>query len=247
MPLLSLQQKAEELHKAGADLVVVLPFTANFATLTPDEFIRQVLVDGVSASLVLVGSDFRFGHGGQGTVDTLRERGAGLGFDVEILDHVCVEGDVKVSSSTIRDALAAGDVETAATLLGRPHTVRGTVVHGHQRGRVLGYPTVNLEEKSEGFVPKPGVYAGIIRVLGGEYLAGISVGKNPTFTDVTRDQVEAHAIDAEFDAYGATAEILFTHWLRDIESFDSVDTLIEALHADFAQIRAMIASGELHL
>ena len=246
-PILSIAQKVEGLRDAGADLVVVLPFTAEFAAKAPAEFIREVLVEGVSASLVMVGADFRFGNGGKGSVETLRASGTESGFDVEILDHVCVDGDVKVSSSTIRDALSAGDVATATELLGRPHAVRGLVVHGHQRGRVLGYPTVNLEENSEGFVPKPGVYAGIVRVHGGEYLAGISVGKNPTFTDVTRDQVEAHALDAEFDAYGSTAEILFTHWLRDIESFDSVETLIEALHADFAQIRAMIASGELHL
>ncbi len=246
-PLLSVAQKVEALQDSGADLVVVLPFTTEFAALTPAEFVRDVLVDGLSASLVLVGTDFRFGAGGAGAVDTLTELGAEFGFDVVKLDDVCLEGGVKVSSSTIRDALLSGDVTTATALLGRPHRVRGLVVHGHQRGRVLGYPTVNLEENSEGLVPKPGVYAGIVRVRGEDFLAGISVGKNPTFTDVTRDQVEAHALDAEFDAYGTTAEVGFTHWLRDIESFDSVDTLIVALHKDFADIRDMIARGVLHL
>jgi riboflavin kinase/FMN adenylyltransferase len=247
LPILSVAQKVEALLDAGADRVVVLPFTTEFAEMSPDAFIDDIVVAGLSASLVLVGSDFRFGAKGGGKIETLVARGATAGFEVVTLDHVCVDGETKVSSSTIREALRAGDVETATELLGRPHRVRGMVVHGHQRGRVLGYPTVNLEENNEGMIPRPGVYAGILRVHGQDFLAGISVGKNPTFTDVTRDQVEAHALDAEFDAYGSIAEVGFTHWIRDIEAFGSVDDLIAALHEDFADIRAIIADGTLHL
>jgi len=246
-PILSVPQKVEALLNAGADRVVVLPFTTEFAAMSPDAFIDDIVVAGLSASLVLVGSDFRFGAKGAGKIETLVARGATAGFEVVTLDHVCVDGETKVSSSTIREALRSGDVETATELLGRPHRVRGLVVHGHQRGRVLGYPTVNLEENNEGMIPRPGVYAGILRVHGQDFLAGISVGKNPTFTDVTRDQVEAHALDAEFDAYGSIAEVGFTHWIRDIEAFGSVDALIAALHKDFADIRALIADGTLHL
>jgi riboflavin kinase/FMN adenylyltransferase len=246
-PLLSVPQKVEALYDAGADLVVVLPFTEEFAATSPEDFVQNILVDGLSAQLILVGADFRFGSGGSGNVGTLTEMADALGFSVDVLRDVCLEGGVKVSSSTIRDALAAGDVDTASQLLGRPHRVRGVVVHGHQRGRVLGYPTVNLEENNEGFIPKSGVYAGSVLVLGVEYLAGISVGKNPTFTDVSRNQVEAHALDADFDAYGAVAEIRFTHWLRDNVPFSSVEELIEALHGDFRNIRALIADGTLHL
>jgi riboflavin kinase/FMN adenylyltransferase len=246
-PLLSIPQKVEALRDAGADLVVVLPFTEDFAATSPADFVHHVMLDGLSAKLILVGADFRFGAGGKGNVSTLTEMGETLGFAVDVLDDVCLEGGVKVSSSTIRNALAAGDVDTAAQLLGRPHCVRGLVVHGHQRGRVLGYPTVNLEENNEGLIPKSGVYAGTVRVLGVEYLAGISVGKNPTFSDVTRDQVEAHALDADFDAYGEIAEVRFTHWLRDNVPFGSVEELIEALHGDFRNIRTLIADGTLHL
>lgn len=246
-PILSVPQKVEALMNAGADRVVVLPFTTEFAAMSPDAFIDDIVVTGLSASLVLVGSDFRFGAKGAGKIETLVARGATAGFEVVTLDHVCVDGEIKVSSSTIREALLSGDVETATALLGRPHRVRGLVVHGHQRGRVLGYPTVNLEENNEGMIPRPGVYAGILRVHGQDFLAGISVGKNPTFTDVTRDQVEAHALDAEFDAYGSIAEVGFTHWIRDIEAFGSVDDLIAALHKDFVDIRAIIADGTLHL
>jgi riboflavin kinase/FMN adenylyltransferase len=246
-PILSVAQKVEALLDAGADRVVVLPFTTEFAAMSPDEFIDDILLGGVSASLVLVGSDFRFGAKGAGTVETLAMRGATSGLEVVTLDHVCVEGGIKVSSSSIRDALLAGDVATAALLLGRPHRVRGLVVHGHQRGRVLGYPTVNLEEYNEGLVPKAAVYGGIIRLLDQEFFAAISVGRNPTFNDVTRDQVETFALDAKFDAYGATAEIVFVHWVRDVEAFGSVDDLIVALDGDVAKIRGMIADGSLHL
>jgi riboflavin kinase/FMN adenylyltransferase len=246
-PIMSVAQKVEALLDAGADRVVVLPFTAEFASMSPDEFIDEVLLAGVSASLVLVGSDFRFGSKGAGTVETLVMRSATAGLEVATLDHVCVEGGIKVSSSTIRDALLAGDVATAALLLGRPHRVRGLVVHGHQRGRVLGYPTVNLEEYNEGLVPKAAVYGGIIRLLDQEYFAAISVGRNPTFNDVTRDQVETFALDAKFDAYGATAEVVFIHRIRDVEAFGSVDDLIVALDGDVAKIRGMIADGSLHL
>ena len=246
-PLLSVDQKVEALRDAGADVVVVLPFTGDFAALSPEDFIREILVDGLSASLVIVGADFRFGAGGAGTVESLAASGATQGFEVLTLDHVVGASGAKVSSSTIRDALLAGDVESAAVLLGRPHSVRGLVVHGHQRGRVLGYPTVNLEEYNEGLVPKSGVYGGIIRVLGHEFFAAISVGRNPTFNDVTRDQVETYALDAKFDAYGSSAEIVFVHRIRDMEAFGSVDDLVVALDGDLVKIRGLIASGELHL
>ena len=125
-PLLSIPQKVEALRNAGADLVVVLPFTKEFSQMSPADFVQDVLLDGLTTRMILVGADFRFGSGGAGTVNTLDEMGPSLGFSVEVLKDVCLEGGVKVSSSTIRDALAAGDVETATQLLGRPHRVRGT-------------------------------------------------------------------------------------------------------------------------
>jgi len=131
--------------------------------------------------------------------------------------------------------------------LGRPHAVRGEVVRGHQRGRELGYPTANLEEHCEGFVPAPGVYAGTLEVAGETYFAGISVGTNPTFTDVDRLQVEAHALDADFDAYGLKGTITFTHRLRDNLKFDGIDSLIAAMDDDILNIRTLMASGELTL
>ena len=125
--------------------------------------------------------------------------------------------------------------------------MRGEVVHGHQRGRDLGFPTVNLEEHSEGFVPIPGVYAGTLEVGGQRYVAGISVGMNPTFDDVERPQVEAHALDADFDAYGQVATISFTHRLRDSLHFSTIDDLMRAMDKDIADIRELVAAGKLTL
>ena len=245
-PLLSTAQKVEQLEAAGADLVVVLPFTAQFRELSPEGFVRDILVDGVSAELVLVGADFRYGRDGVGTIDSLRHEGDTQGFDVAIIGDVCLdESSVRISSSAIRSALSDGNVELAAHLLGRPHSVRGEVVHGHQRGRDLGFPTVNLEEHSEGFVPIPGVYAGTLDVEGRRYFAGISVGMNPTFDDVERPQVEAHALDADFDAYGQVATISFTHRLRDSLHFSTIDDLMRAMDKDITDIRELIAAGEL--
>lgn len=248
LPLLSTNQKVEELTAAGADHVVVLPFTEEFRSLTPEQFVSQILVDGLSAQVVMVGRDFRYGNGGAGTIETLREAGESNGFTVDAIDDVCVGDDnQRVSSSLVRDAILAGDVEQAAQLLGRPHSVRGVVVHGHQRGRELGFPTANLAEESEGLAPAAGVYAGILEVGGVRYLAGISVGNNPTFDDVHRNQVEAHALDADFDAYDKVATVTFTHRLRDSLPFTTIDDLIVAMKQDIVDVRELAARGELHI
>jgi len=246
LPLLSVNQKVEQLEAAGADLVVVLPFTEEFRDLSPDAFVREILVDGLSAQLVLVGEDFHYGRGGRGTIESLRSEGEALGFAVTSIGDVCVdESHERISTSTIREMLSTGDVEGAARLLGRPHAMRGEVVHGHQRGRDLGYRTVNLAEGAEGFVPFPGVYAGTLSVGGNEYVTATSVGFNPTFGDVTSIQVEAHALDASFDAYGKVATVSFTHRIRDSIQFNSVDELIAAMAQDVVDVRALAAAGEI--
>lgn len=246
LPLLSTAQKVEQLTAAGADLVVVLPFTEEFRALSPEGFVRDILVDGLSAELVLVGEDFRYGRDGQGTIESLRDEGATHGFQVAVIADVCVDAsDKRISSSAIREALSRGDVESAARLLGRPHSVRGLVVHGHKRGRELGFPTANLEEDSEGYIPEPGVYAGTLDVGGQRYIAGISVGLNPTFDDVDRPQVEAHALDADFDAYDKVATIEFTHRLRDSLHFASIAELMSAMDKDISDIRELVAAGKI--
>ncbi len=159
--LIGVHQKVQLLAETGIDATLVLRFDRALADLTAREFVQRVLVDALGVRTVMVGSDFRFGRGGAGDPDMLRELGRELGFDVDVVDDVrAIGAGRRVSSTWIREVLAEGDVETAAKLLGRPASVWGEVVHGLKRGRELGFPTANLSPELEGFVPADGVYAG---------------------------------------------------------------------------------------
>lgn len=239
-PLLSVDQKTEALVGAGADLVVVLPFTRELAAQTPDEFVRSVLVDGLRAAEVVVGSDFRYGAHGAGTVDTLRAEGERFDFTVDVLDDVCVLDGQRVSSTSIREALDAGRLEEATDALGRYPRIRSLVVPGHQRGRDLGYPTANLAHNAEGYIPADGVYATWLLVDGERYPAATSVGNNPTFGDVADKTVESHAMDVALDLYGKTVELEFVRWMRGMKKFESAEALATQMGRDEVEIRAVL-------
>jgi len=239
-PLLSVAQKTEALIAAGADLVVVLPFTRELAAQSPEEFVRAVLVDGLHAAEVVVGSDFRYGARGAGTVDTLREEGERFGFTVEVLDDVCVLDGQRVSSTSIREALDAGRLDEATEALGRYPRIRSLVVPGHQRGRDLGYPTANLAHNAEGYIPADGVYATWLHVDGVRYPAATSVGNNPTFGDVPDKTIEAHAMDVRLDLYGRVVELEFVRWMRGMQKFPSAEALATQMGVDEQQIRAVL-------
>jgi riboflavin kinase/FMN adenylyltransferase len=238
--LLSTAQKTEALIEAGVDLVVVLPFTPAFAALTPEQFVDQVLVRGLRAELVLVGSDFRYGARGAGTVETLRVAGERHGFEVALVDDVCVLDGTRVSSTGIRTLLESGRLDEATEALGRPHRIRSLVVPGHQRGRELGYPTANLARDAEGCIPADGVYACWLHVEGARYGAAVSIGNNPTFGDVPEKTVEAHAIDVHLDLYGKTVELEFVAYIRSMHKFDSADALAEQMGRDELRIRGVL-------
>lgn len=239
-PLLSVAQKTEALLDAGVDLVVVLPFTPEFAALSAEEFVDRVIVDGLHARLVLVGADFRYGARGAGTVATLRAAGEGAGFAVALVDDVCENDGTRVSSTGIRGMLATGLVAEATEALGRPHRLRSLVVHGHQRGRDLGYPTANLARESEGYIPADGVYACWLHVDDERYGAAVSIGNNPTFGDVPEKTVEAHAIDAHLDLYDRTIELEFIAYIRPMNKFSSADALAEQMARDELRIREIL-------
>lgn len=238
--LLSVAQKTEALIDAGVDLVVVLPFTPAFAALTADEFVDQVLVRGLHAERVLVGSDFRYGARGAGTVETLRAAGDRAGFAVALVDDVCELDGTRVSSTGIRTLLETGRLDEATEALGRPHRIRSLVVPGHQRGRELGYPTANLARDAEGCIPADGVYACWLHVEGERYGAAVSIGNNPTFGDVPEKTVEAHAIDVHLDLYGKTVELEFVAYIRSMHKFESADALAEQMGRDELRIREIL-------
>lgn len=250
-PLISLEQKLALLADEGVDATLVLRFDAELAAVPAREFVERFLVDALDAVTVMVGADFRFGRGGEGTPDLLAELGREHDFAVDVVGDVEGAGR-RVSSTWIRELLAAGDVEGAARLLGRPATVRGEVVHGLKRGRELGFPTANLSAEGEGFVPADGVYAGYLVDEGPadapsaaviRYPAAISVGTNPTFDDVPVRQVEAYVLDeTHLDLYGHRVQVQFTHRIRGMVAFHGVDALREQMADDVVRVRQALAS-----
>ena len=244
-------RRAELLAGLGADVVCMMPFTREFSQLTPEEFVRSVLVDRLHTALVAVGENFRFGHRAAGDVALLAELGDKYDFTAEGVP-LLADGGVRISSSLIRQKLADGDVTGAAADLGRPHRVEGVVVPGHRRGRALGFPTANLETFPHTAIPADGVYAGWLSVLGEQegqeyeearWPAAISVGANPTF-DGRERVVEAYALDRDdLELYGVHVGVDFAARLRGMERFSSADELAEQMRHDIEQARVITVSG----
>ncbi|GAA3591445.1 bifunctional riboflavin kinase/FAD synthetase [Klugiella xanthotipulae] len=243
LPLLSPQQKLDLIAEQDIDTTVMVPFDAELAAQSPEEFVGRILCDRLHVSHVLVGADFRFGRHGAGTVGVLTDLGERLGFTVEVVEDVVAATDQKVSATLIRESLGRGEVARAATLLGRAHRVRGPVVHGAQRGRELGFPTANLGPDAEGLVPDDGVYAGWLMTEGERFPAAISVGTNPTFDDVVVRQVEVYVIDRAIDLYDRVVEVEFVDRLRGMVAFDSREALIAQMTDDVAQTRRLLGVG----
>ncbi|MBM6400357.1 bifunctional riboflavin kinase/FAD synthetase [Phycicoccus sonneratiae] len=236
----------ELIAETGIDGLLVLDFTTEFAQQTPEDFVRSVFVRGLDARCVVVGMDTRFGYRNAGDVGTLVDLGEQFGFEVIALDDV---GDgERYSSTVVRRELRAGEVAEAARILGRPHRVVGTVVHGNHRGRGLGYPTANLAADSMGLVPAEGVYAGWLTrldVAEGEpdrtMPAAVSVGTNPTFDTEDRRTVEAYVLDRDdLDLYDETVMVEFVDHIRPTLRFESVEQLTEAMAGDVERCRELL-------
>jgi riboflavin kinase/FMN adenylyltransferase len=224
-----------------------LPFTLEFSKMAPDEFVHHALVETLHASAVVVGENFRFGHKAAGDVALLGRLGRAFGFTAHGVPLLTDDGTV-LSATYVRSCVTAGDVLTAAEVLGRPHRVDGVVERGDQRGRELGFPTANLRTDAWAAVPADGVYAGRVvrldewgRTVPGGTLgaAAISVGTNPTF-EVRQRRVEAYVLDFAGDLYGDGLGVEFVQRLRGMERFDSVDALVEQMHADVGRARALL-------
>ncbi|MCA5893218.1 bifunctional riboflavin kinase/FAD synthetase [Isoptericola sp. NEAU-Y5] len=253
--LTGLTDRLDLLARTGLDAVLVVPYTLELAALTPEEFVTRYLVDGLGARAVVVGHDVRFGKGNVGTLDTMVELGGRHGFEVVAVDDVgdCLPAadgaGQRWSSSAARALLAEGDVAQAAEILGRPHRVRGTVVHGDARGRELGFPTANLGG-IEGMVPADGVYAGRLRRPrlaatdpghpDTDLPAAISIGTNPTFDGVER-RVEAYVLDrTDLDLYDEPVVLELTARLRPTLRFDGIEPLVAQMHDDVARAREIL-------
>ncbi len=244
--LTTLEHKLELLESAGVDTTVVVPFDHQRAAETPEEFVQSVLVDCLRAQLVVVGHDFHFGAKRAGNVEVLTKLGLTHGFDVEGLRLLPrTDGPVEpISSTAVRRALAGGNVAIAADMLGRNHEVWGTVVHGDQRGRQIGFPTANIAVGSMYAVPADAVYAGwYVRPDGSRWPTAINVGKRPTFyQNAEHSVVEAHLIGFDGQLYDELARVEFVQLLRSEQRFDGIEALVAQLRVDVERATSVLKS-----
>lgn len=239
--LTRLREKLAALRTAGIQRVLVLEFNARLAALAAADFVDQILVDGLGIRFLLVGDDFRFGRGRQGDFTLLQRLGEQRGFQVENLNTFRVSAD-RVSSTRVREALARGDLETAAQLLGRPYRIHGRVGHGDKRGRTLGFPTANINLHRR-VSPVRGVFAVRVWGLGPEPRPGVAnIGTRPTLAGVPRTLLEVHLFDFAADLYGAQVQVEPVGRLRDEQRFASVDALRRQIARDAEQARALLGA-----
>lgn len=242
--LTDLDQKLELLEATGVDAVYIVRFDEDRATESPTAFIERALVGDLRAREVIVGEDFHFGHKRSGNVALLAQVGETHDFVVSPIRLIARPDGVAepVSSTAIRRALAGGQVEVAANLLGRNYEVRGVVVHGDERGRQIGFPTANVEVPSAQCLPADGVYAGTARLADGSaHRCAINLGRRPTFFEhADHSLLEVHLLDFSGDLYGQCVQVSFTKFLRSERKFDGLDALKSQLAIDIAAARAAL-------
>ncbi|MFM1994689.1 MAG: hypothetical protein RLZZ610_206 [Actinomycetota bacterium] len=236
LPILGPNQKARLISGFGVSTMLQLEFNQQLSDLSPEEFVNQILVKGLSAKLVLVGEGFRFGNQGSGNLQTLMALGEQNGFEVAEVKRVHIDGEV-VSTTLVRELLDQGDVKLVAKMLGRVHEVSGLVEHGLKIGRKIGFPTANIARDAEGYLPLDGVYAGWLVADGIRYPAAHSVGINETFQAVPR-LVESHVLDeTELDLYDKVVTLEFVDFVRPAAKFDGVEALVAQINLDLDVVR----------
>ncbi len=241
--LMNAEARANRLAKLGVEHLFQLPFNRALAALTPEEFARDVLAEGLGISHVVVGADFCFGKGRAGTAQDLRALGERFGFATTIAPLVQIAGR-EVSSTAIRQALTEGRPRDAAAMLGHLHRIEGEVIHGEKRGRELGYPTANMALTGL-HLPRFGVYAVKVDVLTGPhtgaYMGAASLGVRPMFSGEVPN-LETFLLDFKGDLYGHHLSVALVEFLRPEMKFDGLPALIAQMEADCAQARAILAT-----
>jgi riboflavin kinase/FMN adenylyltransferase len=239
VPLLTtLPERLALMERQEVDAAVVARVTPEFLSLTPEQFVRDVLRGALHTVEVVASGSFRFGRGASGTLETLARLGETEGIAVRTLPEV-LEGGERISSSRVAAELAAGRVAEAARLMGRPYSVCGEVVHGDGRGRELGFPTANLAVPPRRALPADGIYT-VAAAWEGEIRGGVAhLGPRPAIGDATR-MLEVHLFDFDADLYGKRLRVSFLHHLREVRAFASLAELTEQIGRDAAQGRALI-------
>jgi len=232
------EQKCALIASAGVEYLVVVPFTAEFARMSADDFVRNMLCDSLGLRHIIIGHDYAFGKGREGNFKTLERIGIERGFTLEDMEPVGEEGLV-FSSSLARRLIAAGDMEGASGVLGRYHMISGTVVHGRDIGRSLGYPTANMATHNE-LLPPDGVYAVMVSVDNRLVKGACSIGLNPTFDGGTRS-IEVFMLDFADQIYGREIAVWFVQRLRDMKKYSDADALVSAIARDVQHTREILA------
>jgi riboflavin kinase/FMN adenylyltransferase len=234
--LTSLREKLNLLEASGVDRVFICHFNARLAALEAEVFIERILVQGLGVRHLFIGDDFRFGRKRRGDFSLLQRAGARQGFVVEAMPTIEWQGE-RVSSSFVREVLAAGDIEHATRLLGRPYVIAGRVMHGDKIGRQLGYPTANVQHKRRR-LPLAGVFAVEVEGLADQPLpAAASLGVRPTIAAGLKPALEVHLLDFNRDIYGAHIAVNFRHKIRDEARFDTLEALKNHIARDIDDIR----------
>jgi|PlaIllAssembly_1097288.scaffolds.fasta_scaffold26233_3 riboflavin kinase/FMN adenylyltransferase len=231
------EQKVALIESAGIDCLVVVPFTAEFALITAEEFVHEFLCRTLGMRHIVIGHDYAFGRDRAGNFETLERIGSEEGFSVEYMEPVGEDG-VIFSSSLVRRLIAGGDMEGAARILGRYHNVSGTVVRGREIGHAIGFPTANIATDNE-LLPPDGVYAVMVSVDGCLVKGACNVGRNLTF-DGKNHTIEVFLLDYSGQIYGQVITVWFVQKLRDVIRFSGIPSLVEAITQDVLQTRAIL-------
>lgn len=233
----TLEQNVIALRQAGASVCLIQPFTKEFAQRSAESFLEDLLKGGLKASRIVVGHDFAFGRGREGTPQWLENR-----IETHVLEPVMV-GEVRISSTEIRRRISIGEVGRVPELLGRPFALAGVVVPGQKLGRTLGFPTINLARSSQTVVPSDGVYAGHAHTPTGSFGAAISVGMRPTVAGTDRT-IEAFLLDYPGDSlYGAPVQLEYHQWIRPELAFNSLTELTDHMALDVQKCREILSNS----
>ncbi|AJE03411.1 bifunctional riboflavin kinase/FAD synthetase [Geobacter pickeringii] len=226
------------IEASGIDYLITVPFTADFAAIGAEAFVKEILVGRIGIRKLIIGSDYAFGRRREGDVALLRRLGETLGFEVEVLEQISGEGTV-YSSTAVRRMVAEGDVRGVVRLIGRHFSIGGRVIQGLHRGKDLGFPTANLATEKE-LIPRAGVYAVKVKIGTVFYDGACNIGNNPTF-DNERESIEVFILDFDRDIYGEEIRIYFIDRVRDERRFAGIEELKRGIADDVATCRSILA------
>ncbi|WP_308748796.1 bifunctional riboflavin kinase/FAD synthetase [uncultured Anaerococcus sp.] len=230
--LSSLEDKVEILSQLGIKTFCLVNFDENFMKLSPKDFIKTIIAEKLNAKIIIVGDDYRFGYKASGNVDTLREYEDIFAYKTDVVDFEMEDDHEKISSGHIRDMVRDGEIAKANKYLGRPYKMRGKVIHGKQRGRLLNFPTANLELSFPYVMPRDGVYLTITNVRGENHYGLTNIGSNPTFEEGDDKKIETFIFDFNQSIYDENISVEYIEFLRPDYKFNSAEELIAQMDKD---------------